>query len=100
MALSSQVTIKVRLTSRAGQDKLVGWDSDLHDHLVVRVKAPPVDGRANIALIGILADSLGLAKSQIELLRGKRSRNKLLGLGMGDEAYRQWAMTVPIVDKE
>jgi uncharacterized protein (TIGR00251 family) len=44
--------------------------------LKVSVTAPPEDGRANAALIELLHDSLGLKRSQIELLAGHTSRDK------------------------
>jgi uncharacterized protein (TIGR00251 family) len=44
--------------------------------LKVAVTAPPEDGRANKALAGLLRDTLGLKRSQIELLSGATSRDK------------------------
>ena len=40
--------------------------------------APPVDGAANAALRKLLAKSLGVSQSQVEIIRGVRGRNKLL----------------------
>ena len=68
--------------------------------LVVKVTAPPQGGRANEALISVLSESLGIAKSQIVLQRGQRSRNKLVLLGMDVLAYQNWVETVPIIGKE
>ena len=75
----------------------MGWDSELRQRLIVRVSAAAVDGRANEALIGVLADSLRVAKSSIELFRGQKSRNKTIRLHMNNEAYQSWAETIPIV---
>ena len=44
--------------------------------LKIRLAAPPVDGKANQALIDFLADSLGVAKRRIELVSGASSRAK------------------------
>jgi uncharacterized protein (TIGR00251 family) len=44
--------------------------------LKVAVTAPPEDGRANKALLGLLRDVLGLKRSQIELLGGATARDK------------------------
>ncbi len=46
------------------------------DRLVVAVTAPPVDGEANRAVIDALSDALGVARSQIEIVRGDSSRRK------------------------
>ena len=46
------------------------------DALKVRLAAPPVDGKANQALLAFLADQLGLAKRDIELVSGQSSREK------------------------
>jgi uncharacterized protein (TIGR00251 family) len=45
-----------------------------------RIAAPPEDGRANAELIAFLAKSLGLAKREIALVRGEKSRLKTLAL--------------------
>ena len=45
--------------------------------LKIAVTAPPEDGRANKALVEVLAEALGLKRSQIELVRGQTHREKL-----------------------
>jgi hypothetical protein len=47
------------------------------NRLRVRVMAAPVDGAANRAVIGLLAETLRIAPSRIELVRGATSRNKV-----------------------
>jgi uncharacterized protein (TIGR00251 family) len=69
------VTLKVRLQPRASRDGI----DDLHgDALKVKVTAPPVEGRANKAVKKLLAKELGLSPSQIEIIAGERSREKVL----------------------
>ena len=46
--------------------------------LVVRVAAPPVDGKANQVLIEFLGERLGVRKSNIEVRSGEKSRTKIL----------------------
>jgi uncharacterized protein (TIGR00251 family) len=48
------------------------------DALKIRLAAPPVDGKANAALIGFVADRLGVAKSAVSLKSGQTSRRKVL----------------------
>lgn len=53
-------------------------DGEHDGALRVRLHAPPVDGKANLALIAWLAGALGLAKRDIELIRGQTSKRKQL----------------------
>jgi len=49
--------------------------------LKIRLAAPPVDGKANECLIRYLAETLGIAKSSIELVGGATSRAKRVRIG-------------------
>ena len=54
--------------------------------LKVRVRARPIDGEANDALIRLLAKSLGVSKSSVTVVRGGQSRSKMLLVdGLDDE---------------
>jgi len=46
------------------------------ERLVVAVTAPPVDGEANRALVDALSRAVGVARSQVEIVRGDGSRRK------------------------
>lgn len=48
--------------------------------LTVRLKSPPVDGKANAELIELLADKFDLRKSDIVIKSGLSSRNKVIEL--------------------
>jgi uncharacterized protein (TIGR00251 family) len=73
--MSPRGTVKVRLQPRAARDEIVGERAGA---LVVRLTAPPVEGRANEALCRLIARRLGVARSRVTLLRGARSRDKLV----------------------
>jgi len=63
----------------------------LHDGaLRVRLAAPPIDGRANEALVAWLAKSLGVRKRDVEVLRGESSRRKQVAIAVSHEAARAW----------
>ena len=63
----------------------------LHDGaLRIRLAAPPIEGRANEALVAWLARSLGIPKRSVELLRGESSRRKQVALDVPIEVARAW----------
>ena len=57
----------------AKRDELAG---ERDGRLLVRLKAKPVDGAANRALLRFLADALGVPVAAVEILRGAGQRNK------------------------
>ncbi len=69
------VTFAVQAVPRASKDEIVGIHGDA---LKVRLSAPPVEGRANEALISFLAKRLGVRKSQVEIVAGATSRHKMI----------------------
>lgn len=67
----------------------------LHDGaLRVRLAAPPVDGKANAALLAWLADELGCARREVSLLRGEASRRKQLAIGLPEARVAAWLAKV------
>ena len=67
--------IRVRAQPKASRNEVVEYRDDV---LRVRVTAPPEDGKANAAVIVLLAESLGIARSRVRLTRGHASRDKLV----------------------
>lgn len=67
--------LRVRLQPRAKRDEIVGVRGGA---LVVRVTAPPVDGKANAALCKLLAKALGVAPSTVAVIRGQSARDKVV----------------------
>jgi uncharacterized protein len=65
--------LRVRVHPRARRNELVGWQESA---LRVRVTAPPADGRANDAVIRLLAEALSVPRSSITLVSGGASRDK------------------------
>ena len=67
------VVLHVHVQPGAGRSAVVGRHGDA---LKVRVAAPPVEGRANEATEALLAEALGVARSDLELTSGATSRSK------------------------
>jgi uncharacterized protein (TIGR00251 family) len=65
----------VRVVPRASKNEISGRQGEA---VKIRLTAPPVEGAANEALIGFLSEVLGVRKSQIEILSGHASRDKLV----------------------
>ena len=60
-------------------------DEDGYGNMIVRVKAPPVDGKANKELIRFLAEILRLPKSSIEILAGENSKYKKVNIAADEK---------------
>ncbi len=71
------VLLRVRLTPRAGRDGIDGIKPGVDgDYLQARVRAVPEDGKANAALIELLAAAIGFPKSSMSISGGAASRLK------------------------
>jgi uncharacterized protein len=68
--------INIRIIPNARKAAIVEEEGRLKVH----VTAPAVDGKANNALLLLLAEYLEVRKSDIEILRGEKSRNKVIGV--------------------
>ena len=79
--------IQVRVQPRARKDEVA---SERNGRLVVRITAPPVDGKANAALRKLLAKRLGVPASAVTVVRGEASRDKLVEVeGLDDAVLRR-----------
>lgn len=81
------VRVAVRLTPRGRADRIEGLARLADGTPVLRaaVGAPPADGRANEALLRLLATEWGLARRDLSIVAGARSRNKRVHVA-GDPA--------------
>jgi uncharacterized protein len=71
--------LSVKLQPRASADEIVPYDGTGAE-LRIRVTAPPVEAAANEALIQLLADRLDCSRRCVELVRGHKSRHKVVKL--------------------
>jgi uncharacterized protein (TIGR00251 family) len=78
--------LSLKVVPGSSRDEVVGW---LGDSLKVKVKAPPEKGRANEAVVALLADRLGVESSSIAVVSGHGSPAKVVAVdGMDDDAIR------------
>ena len=83
--------VNVRVVPRASKNEICGV---LGDALKVRLQAPPVEGKANEALVRFLAESLDLPPRNIRLLSGGTGRNKRLQVDGVDAATARARLNV------
>jgi len=73
VAAKDGCVITVKVTPRAAKSEIIGAEAEW---LRVRVKAPPVDGKANAALIAFFADLFNLPKKNVSVVAGQTARLK------------------------
>jgi len=82
--------LRVRLTPKSSKDGIDGLKAGPDGvYLQARVRAVPEDGKANTALIELLAKSLGLPKSSLEIASGAASRLKTVRISGDKTALEQ-----------
>jgi len=75
--------IEVRVQAGARKDEVSGKPGET---VKVRVRAPAVEGAANRGVIELLAQTLGVRRSQLRILRGKHHRDKIIEIdGMAED---------------
>jgi uncharacterized protein (TIGR00251 family) len=74
--------LQLKVIPKSSRDRVVGW---IGDRLKIQVTAAPERGKANAAVIGVLAEALGLSRSQVRILSGGTSPLKTVEIS-GDEA--------------
>ena len=79
--------LAVHAQPRAAATEITGWDGDV---LKIRLRAPPVDGKANEALVQFLAKKLHIAPSLVSVVRGQAARHKFVQIPLTkDEITRR-----------
>ena len=79
-------SISIRVTPSASRDAVIGWQGDV---LRLRVAAPAQRGKANEAVLRLLAAALGIERRRLRIVRGHTSRQKVVFVDGLDEAEIQ-----------
>lgn len=79
--------LAIRVVPRARRDEIAELMGD--GTIKIRLKAPPVDGKANKALIRFLAKFFGIPQNKIEIVAGETKRNKIVTILDLDQATVQ-----------
>jgi uncharacterized protein len=83
--------IRLRVRASAHRNELAGLQEGV---LFVRVTAPAIDGRANESMRRLVAKRLGVPKSAITIVRGDRSRDKVIEIQGVDQSTMLAALAV------
>jgi uncharacterized protein (TIGR00251 family) len=78
-----RLSFTIRVTPRASTNAVAGERDGV---LLVRVTAPPVDGKANDAVVALLAKTLGMPRGGVQVVGGASSRTKRVSVPRDAEA--------------
>lgn len=83
------VTLRVRVHARAAADRIEADPASRE--VVLSVTAPAVEGKANRAMLALLAERLGTPRSSLQIISGEKSRRKVVRIhGVGEaEVWRR-----------
>ncbi|MBX2859880.1 MAG: YggU family protein [Vampirovibrio sp.] len=77
------ILLPIRVTPNSSKNEVLSFTEG--DEVVrIKVTATPEGGKANAAMISLLAKTLKLPKTSVSIERGKTNRNKLLQLSISD----------------
>lgn len=96
---SGGVTVRLRVTPRGGADRIegVGQDAGGEAHLKLRVSAIAENGKANGAVLKLLAKAWGVPRSALSLVSGETGRTKVIEVaGDPDELLARVAASLEI----
>lgn len=80
--------LDVKASPKASRDEIKGWRGGA---LLVRVTVAPEKGKANDAIVALVAKAAGVPKSAFELASGETARNKSFRLVSHGDEVRAWA---------
>jgi len=79
--------LSVKVVPKASRDRIAGWMGDV---LKVCVTAPPERGKANAAVVEVLAEALGVPRAAGRIVAGETSPRKMVEVsGVNEEAARR-----------
>jgi uncharacterized protein (TIGR00251 family) len=87
-------TLRLRVIPNARRDEVVG---EYGDTVKIKIAAPALEGKANEAIRGFLAERLGVSVRAVEFVSGEKSRDKVVAVAglNGGELRRRLLESVP-----
>jgi len=90
------VVLRVHVQPRAGRSGVVGRHGDA---LKLRVAAPPVDDKANAAVVALVAATAGVAPAAVTIVSGRRSRSKRVRIAGVDPGHLSAAIDAAVASR-
>ncbi len=78
------MTINIRVNPKSSINKISSYENGI---LSIKITTPPVDGKANTELIKFLSKKLKIPKSSILLLKGERSKIKIVDISLNESEF-------------
>lgn len=75
--MSNELIIHIKVEPRSSRSGITGFYGK---GLKVKLTSPPVEGKANKELIKLLAKKFGIRKKDVEIIKGEKSKNKIVKL--------------------
>ena len=99
---TSGMLLDVRATPKAGRDEIAGLTTaaDGRTRMSVRVTAVPDKGKANAAIIAIMAKTMRVAKSSFRQTAGETDRNKTFAITAHEAAITQFVAGLGVINRE
>jgi uncharacterized protein (TIGR00251 family) len=93
-AVEESATVTVHVLPRASREEVAGLYGDA---VRVRLTAPPLENRANEALVRFLAAALGVSRSRVDVAAGRRGREKIVRVAgiSRDDIFRRLGLETP-----
>lgn len=83
------MVVNIKVEPRSSKSGIAGY---YRDGLKVKLNSPPLEGKANKELIEILSREFKISKKDIEIIRGEKSKNKVVRLN-GVKSIGDWTKT-------
>lgn len=83
MSAARRARLRLRVTPKAADERLVGWHGEAFK---LRVTAAPERGKANAAVIALLAGRLGLPRGAVRVVQGETAQDKTVEIDGFDDA--------------
>ena len=81
------VTINIRVIPKSSRNEIIKEEGGLYK---VKVTSPPVDGKANKAVISLLSKKIRVSKGNIEIISGEKSRDKKIRIhGISEDEFSE-----------
>jgi hypothetical protein len=78
--------LQIKVVPKASRERVVGW---IGDRLKVQVTAAPERGKANEAVIEVLAEALGLSRNQVRIVADNTASFKTVGVDGADAVLKR-----------